>query len=176
MSVLKNSWRSLAVSGLVLLGAACTVQPPDVVRHQAALAESPELTLRVVNTHGGAIRLTGPGGNTFDVLEGESVELRFVVVALADFEETLFRAWLVPAGPVVQRVVELDEPGLMHVTGLDIEIQYLAPDRSRQVIRGTARRCPGGGWRAPGVASTDFVVRTAAASGAPIPLCPGTGA
>ncbi|MDA1060161.1 MAG: hypothetical protein O3C65_15930 [Proteobacteria bacterium] len=176
MSVLKKRWRAFVVGGLALLSAACAAQPPDAGRHQAALAESPELTLRVVNTHGGAIRLTGPGGNTFDILEGESVDLRFVVVALADFEEALFRAWLVPAGPVVQRIVELDEPGLMHTVGLDIEIQYLAPDRSRQVIRGTARRCPGAGWRAPGVSGTDFVVRTAAASSAPIPLCPGTGA
>lgn len=168
--------RALVFLGLVsLLVAACSAVPPEQSRHRAALAESPELTLRVVNTYDRAVRLTGPGGNTFDVLSGESVDLRFVVVALADFESTAFRTWLVPVGPVEQRIVELDEPGLLQIVGLDIELHYLAPDGTRRIIRGTARGCQGAGWRAPGVTATDFVVRTASASGAPIPLCPGTG-
>ena len=162
------------IAALVL--AACAAPPPDTGAFKVALAESPELTLRVVNTHDGAIRINGSAGNTFDILEGESVELRFVVVAIADFQETFFRPWLVPAGPIVQRIAELDEPGLMTISGLDVEIRYLAPDRAQGVIRGSARRCPGAGWRAAGVAETDFVVRTASASSAPIPLCPGAGA
>jgi|APSaa5957512535_1039671.scaffolds.fasta_scaffold92900_2 hypothetical protein len=162
------------IAALIL--AACAAPPPDAGAFKVALAESPELTLRVVNTHDGAIRISGPAGNTFDILEGESVDLRFVVVAVADFQETFFRPWLVPAGPIVQKIAELDEPGLMTTSGLDVEIHYLTPDRSRAVIRGSARRCPGAGWRAAGVSETEFVVRTASASPAPIPLCPGAGA
>mgnify|MGYP007123537533 CR=1 FL=1 len=162
------------IAALVL--AACATPPPDEGTVKVALAESPELTLRVVNTNDGAIRISGPGGNTFDILEGESVDLRFVVVAIADFQESFFRPWLVPAGPIIQQIAELDEPALMTTSGLDVEIHYLAPDRSEAVIRGSARRCPGAGWRAAGVAETDFVVRTASASSAPIPLCPGAGA
>ena len=165
----------MIVLGLASLLAACAVTPVETARHRAALAESPELTLRVVNTHDRAVRLTGPGGNTFDVLSGESVDLRFVVVALADFEATAFRPWLVPVGPVEQRIVELDEPSLLRVVGLDIELHYLAPDGVRGVIRGSARGCQGSGWRASGVAATDFVVRTTSVPGAPIPFCPGTG-
>jgi hypothetical protein len=170
-------YRAIPAACIVALTlAACVTPPPETGATKVALAESPELTLRIVNTHDGAIRISGPAGNTFDILEGESVDLRFVVVALADFQETFFRTWLVPAGPIVQTVAELDEPGLMTISGLDVEIHYLVPDQSRSVIRGSARRCPGPGWRAAGVTETEFVVRTTAATSAPIPLCPGAGA
>jgi len=164
------------LGGATLLLAACGTPSPPTATVKVALAESPELTFRIVNTHDGAIRLTGPSGNTFDVLAGEAVDLRFVVVALADFDEDFFRPWLVPAGPIVQKIVELDEPVLMRVTGLDIEVQYIAPDRTLGTLRGSARRCAGAGWRAAGVTETDFVVQTATASQAPIPLCPAAGA
>lgn len=160
---------------LALLVAAC-VAPPPVGNVTVALAESPELTLRVVNTYDEAIRLSGPGGNTFDVLAGEAVDLRFLVVAIADFQEAFFRPWMVPAGPIVQKIVELDEPGLMSVRGLDVEIQFIGPNGSTVTVRASARRCPGAGWRAPGVVETDFVIHAASVSGAPIPLCPGAGA
>jgi hypothetical protein len=175
LKILPRRRLALVAPFVLFILAACATPPPstDVT---VALAESPELTLRIVNTHEEAIRLTGPGGQTFDVLAGEAVDLRFVVVAVADFQESFFRPWLVPAGPIVQKIVELDEPGLMSVRGLDVEIQFIAPDSNTETIRATARRCPGAGWRAAGVVETDFVVRTASASGAPIPLCPGAGA
>jgi hypothetical protein len=165
----------LAAVLVPLVAAACTTTAtePETSRHTVALAESPEITLTVVNDQDRAVRFVGPLGNTFDVLAGESLSLRLVVVALADFEENVFRDWLVPAGPVAHRLVELDAPSLVDTDGLTGRLSYVLADARLGTLHLTAQRCSGEGWRRPGLGAAEFKVRLGSLPAAPLVLCPG---
>jgi len=169
---LRGAGRGWAFLAAVLLASSC-VPPPQETQRIVALAESPEITLTVINSFDEAIRFVGPAGNTFDVLAGESLSLRLVVVSLAPFDEDMFRPWLVPVGQVQQLLAELDEPRLVHNDGLEGQLDYVSPEGALVTLRLTARRCPGRGWRAPGIEPAEFVVRAGPDIQPPVLLCPG---
>lgn len=168
--------RALVVAALVVAVAACAPTPSVETKRTVALHELPEITLTIVNTHDGAVRLSGPLGNAFDVLEGEALSLRLVVAALADFDESMFRPWLVPVGPVVRRLVELDAPGLIRLDGLSGQITLVLPNGDVGTILVTVRDCPGDGWLSRRAQAKEFTVASAEAPAAPIRLCPDSGA
>lgn len=180
MEPLASGFRSIlgrwvCAGALLCVAAACAPLPTEETKRTVALDESPEITLTIVNTHDGAIRLSGPLGNTFDVLEGEALSLRLVVVALGEFDESMFRPWLVPTGPVAQRLVELDEPGLIRLDGLGGQISFVLPNGEVRSLLLTAARCPGDAWRGRAVRPQEFTILTAQASAAPVRLCPESG-